>query len=175
MHHPNSQAKRAVITLALLTLLWFTLSGGDATSWGVGLPFVLLGTAAFLSLPASHLPGFSLLGMLAFLPFFLQQSFVSGWDLAQRAFSPHMRLNPGFIRYPLRLPAGPARLLFANFLTLTPGTLSCRFEGDNLLIHALDTTQPITASLRLQEQRVGAVFGLKLPMGKDGPHGAVPR
>jgi multicomponent Na+:H+ antiporter subunit E len=56
-------------------------------------------------------------------------------DLAARVLSPSLPINPALIeiRTGLRSPLG--RLLLANTITLTPGTLTVDVEDDRLLVH----------------------------------------
>lgn len=66
---------------------------------------------------------------------------------------------PGFATYPLRLHHPGARLLFANSVSLLPGTLAVDLRDDCLAIHALDRDSDFTAELRRVESAVGRVFG----------------
>jgi len=84
---------------------------------------------------------------------FLRQSLASGTDVALRALSPNMKLKPGLAACPLRLPAGAQRNAFCAFSSLLPGTLPTGAdEKDSLLVHCLDVSQPVAASLAAQEQ-----------------------
>jgi multicomponent Na+:H+ antiporter subunit E len=65
------------------------------------------------------------------------------------------------VRYAVSLPEGAPRNLFIHSITLMPGTLSTLLDGDELLVHVLDTRQDALGSLRQLEQRVGACFNLE--------------
>ncbi|MGD8940384.1 MAG: Na+/H+ antiporter subunit E [Gammaproteobacteria bacterium] len=144
--------------IAIFALLWWTLSGGDADSWLIGLPAVLLaawssrklGTAASLSL--------SITGLLRFIPFFVWESFRGGVDVASRILVKRLRIHPGFKHYHTKLPSQAERMFFANCISLFPGTLSVRLTSDVIEIHSLDTTVPVELELEKLETAVARLF-----------------
>ena len=149
-----------ILPLLLCVLLWFVISRGDNASWIVGLPCVVLAVIAInrlhtrdkWTIRAGLLPGF--------IVWFLWNSFRGGVDVALRALKPRLSLQPGFLRYPLRIPQGHARLLLINAVSLLPGTLSADIEGDELVLHCLDTGADIIAETDYAEQRVAILFGI---------------
>jgi multicomponent Na+:H+ antiporter subunit E len=88
---------------------------------------------------------------LALLPHFIWQSILAGIDVAQRTFSPDLRLQPGFVACPLALPEGLARNTFATVTSLMPGTMPCGEENGVLIYHCLDSTQPVVEQLWAEE------------------------
>jgi multicomponent Na+:H+ antiporter subunit E len=96
-----------------------------------------------------------------FTAWFMWHSMRGGVDVARRALAPQMRLHPGFLRYRLRLPPGHARLFLTNCISLLPGTLSADIEGNELVLHALDTGANVIAETREAERRVGELFGMR--------------
>jgi multicomponent Na+:H+ antiporter subunit E len=141
----------------------FTLTGvivfeGRPGSW----PFVLVAVgAAWLvvrRLPPVASAPLSATGLLRFVPWFLARSLAGGIDVALRAFRGADALQPGFVRFRTRIVATDARVLFANTVSLLPGTLTARLDGDELVIHTLDTRRPVVDMLRSLEARVVAVF-----------------
>jgi multicomponent Na+:H+ antiporter subunit E len=91
---------------------------------------------------------------------FLRQSVVSGTDVAWRALNPSLRLRPGFVACPLRLPEGGERSAFCALSSLMPGTLPTGAnEQDELLIHCLDVGQPVAANLAAEERLFIRAFG----------------
>ena len=84
---------------------------------------------------------------------FLWQSVVAGTDVARRALDPRLPLRPGFVVYPAGLPHGPARNMFTTLMSLLPGTVPTGSdERGGLLIHCLDTGQPVAAQLTTEEE-----------------------
>ncbi|HIS98511.1 MAG TPA: Na+/H+ antiporter subunit E, partial [Candidatus Scatomorpha pullistercoris] len=45
-------------------------------------------------------------------------------DMAKRALSPKLRINPGIIRVPVDIPTEYGKTMLANSITLTPGTIT---------------------------------------------------
>ena len=89
---------------------------------------------------------------------FLWQSIVGGLDVARRAFDPRLPLNPGFLRYPSRLPGGTPRAVYGALTSLVPGTLPVGSDPDGALIyHCLDVDQPIAEGLARDEAALAAI------------------
>lgn len=152
--------------LALFGGIWWILTGGVADSWVVGAPIVLV--AAWMSRTLWADPPLSLRGIARFVPFFARQSLAGATDVAMRALQPSMPLHPGIVRHRLRLPHGVSRVSLANVVSMLPGTLSADLDGDQLVIHALDTRQDLHAMVIDLEPRIAALFGLRLEPGTDG-------
>ena len=152
--------------LALFALLWLALTEGDPAAWIIGVPAVLAATLAALRLsePGS---GLSAGGMVRFLPFFLLESVRGGIDVAARVLRPQMRIDPGMRTYRVRLQRPDARVFFVDGISLLPGTLSADLRDGVLLVHALDTKDAVSASLRRLEERVADLFGEQLEVVTD--------
>lgn len=146
-------------SLVGLAGLWWLLSGGTPSSWLIGVPVVLFAAFAAQRLGGIAAPGLSMPGLARLVPFFLWESMRGGVDVARRVLVTPMRIAPGFATYPLRLQHPGARLLFANSVSLLPGTLSVDLRDDCLAIHALDCNSDFTRELQRVESVVGHVFG----------------
>lgn len=145
--------------LVLLVLVWWILVEGDPDGFAFGVPVILLALLLGHRLvpPARARP--RLTGVARFLPYFLVQSVLGGWDVALRALRPRVDLDPGFVRHRLHLASEPARVLFVNLVSLLPGTLAARLEGDEVLVHVLDRRRPVARDLDALEHRVADLFG----------------
>ncbi len=146
----------------VLAALWYVLTDGQEASWGVGIPTLIAGTYASLLLRSPHAWRWRLVGLARFLPVFFWLSWRGGFDVARRALHPQCPLAPGWLIYPLKLPIGPARIFFANTVSLLPGTLSADLEDDRLTVHILDERFSLLASLQSLESLVAGLFGLDL-------------
>jgi multicomponent Na+:H+ antiporter subunit E len=146
-----TQTKALAARLALFFGLWLMIAGWTAKDLPVGL--VTAGGAVWISLkllpPGDARPRFAPLSALVLR--FLQGSIFAGFDVARRALSPRLDLNPGFVACPLTLPPGESRNAFCLYQSLQPGTLPTGAEGGTLQVHALDMSQPVAANLAADE------------------------
>jgi multicomponent Na+:H+ antiporter subunit E len=104
---------------------------------------------------------------LRLLPHFLWESLRGGLDVARRALSPSMPLNPGFVSCPMQFEPGLARNSFAAITSLMPGTLPVADDAGNLLYHALDIGQPVVEQLCAEERLLAGA----LVAGEGHGHG----
>ena len=98
-----------------------------------------------------------------FFLYFLAQSFRTGLDVARRALHPTHEIHPGYCAYPARLPEGKPRAVFANMISLLPGTLSWSISNGAHQVHLLSGHPLILEDLAKLESRVGKLFGIDLP------------
>jgi multicomponent Na+:H+ antiporter subunit E len=81
---------------------------------------------------------FSLLApvyMLAYLGNFMVALVRANLDLAGRVISPSLPINPAMVEVKTSLESPLGKLLLANTITLTPGTLTVDVIDDTLLVH----------------------------------------
>lgn len=158
--------RRPILWILAFTALWVALAGPTLDGWYAGV--VGVGGAVWImaalqrGAPADR-PILRPLAALRSLPYAASQALSGGIDVARRAFSPSLPLTPEMIRYPLRLPPGPARILFVNITSLLPGTFSAELGDDELSVHLLADTGDTLERLQELEERVAASFGLSLP------------
>jgi len=102
-------------------------------------------TAAFFVrplLPASF-SGFGLLAIgrfLLFVPVFLVEMVKANFQIASIVLHPKMPMNPRVLTARTRLESDAGKMLLANAITLTPGTLTIDAKGDELIIHCVSPT-----------------------------------
>lgn len=145
---------RAALTRALLYFgIWIVI---DQSAKPANLAFGVLATVAATWASLALLPpagGHVRIGaLLLLLPRFLWQSLVAGIDVARRAFSPKLPLNPGFVQYPTSLPRGAARNAFAAITSLLPGSVPTGETDSHIEYHALDVSQPVVEQLAAEER-----------------------
>ncbi len=137
--------------------LWVVLGGGlGPADLAMGVFAAALGTWASLRL-APPVPGpaprpVALAALLLMLPL---RMLLAGTQVALRALSPHMGLQPGLVPFAPRLPEGPPRDAFLALSSLLPGTVPAT-PG---MIHALDTRQTVAAELAAEEARFARATG----------------
>lgn len=75
---------------------------------------------------------------LLYVPYLLWAIVRSNLDVALRVLHPRLPIRPGIVKVRTRLRTPLARLVLANSITLTPGTLSVDVDGEDLYVHWLE-------------------------------------
>lgn len=133
-------------------VLWLALTGLAGIDLVIGLAAAAGATwVSVLLLPVNG-GRLSLAALARLVVRLLWQSLIAGIDVARRALDPRLPLRPGVITYSTGLAEGPARNAFRALTSLLPGTLAVSIaEAGDLLIHCLDTEQPVSAQLAKEE------------------------
>ena len=74
---------------------------------------------------------------LAYMPWLAWQVAKANADVARRILSPSRAISPRVVRVPSTQASDLARTVYANSITLTPGTISIDVAGDVITVHAL--------------------------------------
>lgn len=147
-----------VVRILLFALILGIVAEGDAAAWPALLVALPLAAAASALLRAGALPRPRPIGAAAFVPYFFAASLRGGVDIALRALARRPRIDPGMLTYRTKLPAGAPRVVFADIVSLLPGTLCADLRDDELTVHTLDVALG-TAGLADLERHVAGVFG----------------
>jgi multicomponent Na+:H+ antiporter subunit E len=141
-------------------LVWLILAGANPADLPAGVAAAVLATWASLRLtPPLHGVAVRPIKAAQFVLRFLLQAIVAGADVAWRALDPRLPLQPGFVTFRSRLPAGGEREAFCAITSLLPGTLPAGVSAEGLIIHCLDTRQPVAAQLATEEARFIEMLG----------------
>ena len=147
---------RAILFLAF----WLMIAGYDPVDLPVGLITAAAATWTSLRLLPAAKVQLRLSSLARFVLHFMRQSASSGIEVAWRAFSPRMPLNPGFVVYPCRLRSAGTRSAFCALSSLLPGTLPAGSDENGvLLVHCLDVGQPVAANLAAEEALFSRAIG----------------
>jgi len=165
---PLSHARSVALRSVGLLLTWLVIAEGDVSSLVIGAPISVLAAGVSTALRPQPFARLSFAGLARFSAFFAVQSVKGGIDVALRAYRPSMPLDPACVTYHLRLQDTLQRVLFSTVVSLLPGTLSAAFQGDTLVVHALDKTQSVTDGLADLERRIADLFGVSLPGAAGG-------
>jgi len=135
---------RSAISLFVILLgLWLLMSGHYTTlmiSFGVAscilvvLLSVRMGIADPEGVPVRLLPR-----TLLYLPWLIKEVFVANVDVAKRALTLRRRpdVSPRLFDVATSQKSDLGRVLYANSITLTPGTVSIRVYGRRIMVHAI--------------------------------------
>ncbi len=74
---------------------------------------------------------------LLYLPWLLKEILVANISVAKVILSPSLPISPIMVVFRSTQKTDLGRVLYANSITLTPGTITTGVEGDRLEIHAL--------------------------------------
>lgn len=135
-------APRVGVFLASFAL-WLLLTGSLATEEIVAGLLVSLVATLLAADHAALLGGLRLSPsapwhLLRYLGVFCLALLRSNLDMARRVLSPSLPLRPAVVTVQTGLRSPLARLILANSITLTPGTLTVDVEDDRLLVHWID-------------------------------------
>lgn len=163
-------AKNILVLAIVFTLIWVLLS--QSLSWQVWLVggavalVLALGysSARYAKLGRMPIHARTLGALIGYIVLFLQELVKANLDVASRVIQPSLPLRPGIVEVKTSLKSPIARLMLANSITLTPGTLTVETHGDSFFIHWIDvTTQDVeTASQELVqkfEQHLEIIYG----------------
>ncbi len=135
-----TKVRDLAMLFATLLAFWLLLNGSLASD------VFLVGSLAALAITLLFRNGLSvasefrftpqaLLAAPAYVAFFLKELVKSNLKLAGIVLSPALPLRPGIVKVRTRLKSRMGRLLLANSITLTPGTLTVEMDGEWLYIH----------------------------------------
>jgi multicomponent Na+:H+ antiporter subunit E len=74
---------------------------------------------------------------LVYWPWLMWQIVLANIDVARRVLSPALPVSPTLIRVKVSQKSDLGKVIYANSITLTPGTISMDVTGDEILVHAL--------------------------------------
>ncbi|MCJ7448825.1 MAG: Na+/H+ antiporter subunit E [Bacteroidales bacterium] len=72
---------------------------------------------------------------IIYLFIFVWECIKANFDVAYRVLHPAMPIRPGIVKVKTTLKSDFAKMLLANSITMTPGTISVDIIDDNLFIH----------------------------------------
>jgi len=77
---------------------------------------------------------------IVYLAVFLKNLVLSNIDVARRVIDPKLPINPGIVAIKTDLKEDYKKLMLANSITLTPGTITMDVRDDILFIHWINVT-----------------------------------
>jgi multicomponent Na+:H+ antiporter subunit E len=77
--------------------------------------------------------------LLYYLLWLMWQVVLSNIDLVRRIWDPTLPIRPTWQRLDIKVTSALAKTLYANSITLTPGTLTTDVREDHFMVHSLST------------------------------------
>ena len=132
---------RIIFWTLFLFVLWMALSMSLATDNIIIGALISGGVALFYTLVFKgerDAEWLRPIGLLEYLFVLIKSLIISNVQISRRILSPKMQITPAIVAIPTRLKSDWKKLLLANSITLTPGTLTLDIKGDMLYIHVID-------------------------------------
>ena len=158
---------RSVLTAIFLFLLWYLMSGIDkGLTLGLGLASSIFAVwmvrrmenaSEFNSLKVQLRP----IETLKYCVWILWEIMKSNWTVTKVILSPSMTINQSMFNVPFSQKSDLGQTIFANSITLTPGTISVEVEEDHFLVHALVYESSDHAALADMDDRVSRIEGVE--------------
>ena len=145
MNKSNFSISKFIYTFIIVLLIWyaFTTSLQPAE--------IVLGIILSLIIAWITIKNFNCCSPILITPshigYFIKYFFVflgalikANLDVAKRVISPKLPINPGIVSFKTKLTNDFAKMVLANSITLTPGTLTIDVVDDTFYIHWIDVT-----------------------------------
>jgi multicomponent Na+:H+ antiporter subunit E len=136
--------KQSLLLFIFLFVIWILLAGVDKQELIVGalvsfvLMLIFLKSASVFS--EFNLNPKAIVYFIMYIFVFFIELLKSNLDVAFRVLNPKLPINPGIVRVKTKLKSKLGRIVLANSITLTPGTLTVETDEDNFYIHWIDIT-----------------------------------
>ena len=127
---------------AVLFVTWLLLSGFYDAPMLLGLGVVSTVLVVYIARRMDVIdheghPVHLSLGGVLYWPWLLWEIVKSNIDVAKVILSPSMPATPAFFKVKSSQKTDLGRTIYANSITLTPGTITVAIDGEDFLIHAL--------------------------------------
>jgi len=86
---------------------------------------------------------------------FMKNLILSNWDVAKRVIDPKLPINPGIVAIKTDLKEDYKKLMLANSITLTPGTITMDVRDDTYFIHWIDV---VTSDVNEASEEIAGDF-----------------
>ncbi|MFP4547548.1 MAG: Na+/H+ antiporter subunit E [Fidelibacterota bacterium] len=139
-----NKVKHSLFLFVILMVIWLLLTSLHSQEIVAGvitsILIVLLTVKLEPILGDIHLTPKSFFYSLLYIFVFIRELIISNLDVARRVLSPSLPMNPGIVEVRTKLKSKIGKMVLANSITLTPGTLTADVKGENLYIHWIDIT-----------------------------------
>lgn len=137
------RARHAIVLGSVIYGAWLLLSGhytpfllaiGLICTIGVVYVALRMEVVDEEGVPVIHLTW----NILTYLPWLIAEAVKSNLVVARIILRRNLAIDPAMIRVRGRQQTDLGRVIYANSITLTPGTVTVSVKGENLHVHALD-------------------------------------
>ncbi|MDB2438421.1 Na+/H+ antiporter subunit E [Hellea sp.] len=131
----------AFILAIMMTVTWLTLSGYFIplilTFGVISIAIVVWMCARMRILDGETVPYLSSLQTVSYFVWLFVEIVKANVQVVKAVLSPDMEVSPTLVKIPINSEVDIAETMFANSITLTPGTVAVDMQPDHILVHAL--------------------------------------
>ena len=154
-----------ILTLAMVAA-WLTLSGYFIpmilTFGAISIVLVVWMCRRMGILDGETVPYLSLLPTTSYFVWLFVEIVKANMQVVKAVLSPDLEVSPTLVKIPLNTDIDIAETMFANSITLTPGTVSVDMEPDHILVHALLEEMSAPEDFAEMEKRSAWAVGHKI-------------
>jgi len=138
----REKIQQTLMLAGSLGVLWLLLSGHfTPLLLGLGIASVLACTILASRLEINdaemHHSQFNLYAVFLYSLWLVREIIVSSLDVTRRILDPRLPIRPAMMRLPVAQKTDMGRTIYANSITLTPGTIAVELGDDFVVVHAL--------------------------------------
>ncbi len=152
----------AISLAAALAVLWLLLSGHfEPLLIGFGIMSCAMVVAISLRMDVGDREGHPIqLGWKAFIyiPWLLVEIIKSNIDVARHILNPRLQISPTRVRVKASQKSALGQVIYANSITLTPGTVSLIVDDGHIDVHALTAEGAAGLATGEMDRRVSAMM-----------------
>ncbi|MEL7232473.1 MAG: Na+/H+ antiporter subunit E [Pseudomonadota bacterium] len=127
--------------LIVITALWLGLSGLYKTLllslMAVSVVLTMILAVRLKVIDREGVPYGRLPQLLVYWVWLVVEIFKSNWKVIKAILSADVTINPALVKVKTQCESDLAKTVFANSITLTPGTVTVAVESGSMLVHAL--------------------------------------
>lgn len=136
----SDRMRNASLAIVLM-VFWFVLSG-HYTTWLISLGVLSVLGCVFLArrmqiIDAEGHPVQLAIAAFTYIPWLIWEIVKSAWSVARIILSPRLPISPTVVSLEATQQSSVGVTVYANSITLTPGTISIQADGNALCVHAL--------------------------------------
>lgn len=157
---------QAISLGGLCGVIWLLLSGYFTNplllTLGVASCLLVVFIIRRMTLLDDDLPSLQVtLRTIAYIPWLLWEIVKANLDVAKRILHPNLPISPTIFHVKTSQRSDLGKVIYANSITLTPGTVSIYVDTDTIEVHALSQAAANELMAGAMDRRVSRVEGLQ--------------
>ena len=153
---------KKIVTLIFLAFLWLLMSGLYKTLilcfGAVSVILVMYFTKRMAENDGYELKShLSVFNTVKYFGWLFREVVKSNWAVSKILLSRTIEVNQKFVKTPVSQKSDLAKVLFANSITLTPGTVTVETEDQSFIVHALNVTDSSMDELKNINEKISFI------------------